>query len=509
MMFEKNKLFGGLLVSLILIVFVVNFASAQTNTVCCERTKPPNEASCQNVPAEECADGVQQVPTACSSTSFCRSGTCFDSGEGTCLDNTPRLVCNENGGTWSLDSPAACELGCCILGDQAAFVTLVRCKSLSATLGLETNYDSNIVGEVACIEAVQTQDKGACVFEFEFERSCEFITRAECDTKEITGSNGTVSSGEFFKDKLCSAEQLGTICGPSTKTTCVPGKEEVYFLDTCGNPANVYDASRVDDDNYWEDVISKEDSCGAGSSNTLDSGCGNCNYLQGSICRSEDIVNKNPPYGDFICADLNCKSTSNVNSYRHGESWCVYNDQGTFGKGDNSVGSRFFKHICINGEEVLEQCADFRNEECIEDKIGDVSQAACRVNRWQGCTNQDNKKDCENTDRRDCLWKGGIKFTGLNGSNQDGVCVPKNPPGLKFWEGEETKNICAQSNTVCVVKFEEGIFGGEECVENCECLNANWENERNEVCRALGDCGDAVNWVGKEGNKEGFKVKIT
>ena len=59
----------------------------------------------------------------------------------------------------------------------------------------------------------------------------------------------------------------------------------------------------MDDDNYSEDVISKEDSCGAGSSNSLDSGCGNCNYLQGSICRSEDIVNKNPTYGDFIGAD--------------------------------------------------------------------------------------------------------------------------------------------------------------------------------------------------------------
>ena len=141
---RKGIFFGTItlvymLILLVGLVLVITNVSAQTNTVCCEKTN--SGAFCQNVPAEECASGFQAVPTACESTSFCKPGTCFDSNEGTCLDNTPQLVCNDNGGVWSEESPPQCELGCCILGDQAAFVTLVRCKKLSAHLGLETNYD--------------------------------------------------------------------------------------------------------------------------------------------------------------------------------------------------------------------------------------------------------------------------------------------------------------------------------------------------------------------------------
>src|SRR3989344_8099565 len=188
--------------------------------------------------------------------------------------------------------------------------------------------------------------------------------------------------------------------------------------------------------------------------NILSAGCGNCNYLQGSYCRDESIAGKNPTYGDFICADLNCRETSNGESYKHGESWCVYDDFGTFGKGENSVGSRFFKHICINGEEVLESCEDFRAEECIEDEINGFSQAACRVNRWQTCTAQTKKDNCENPEVRDCFWKAGVTLTN---STVKGACLPKNPPGLKFWESEDAKNICSQGQATCFVKFEKGL----------------------------------------------------
>ena len=516
-MVSKKRITSRLVIMLLVIVAGVivisdNSVYAQESTVCCERTL--QGAYCQDVPAGECDSDYRSLPTGCESTSFCRVGTCYDSSEGTCLDNTPQLVCNDNGGVWSEESPPQCELGCCILGDQAAFVSLVRCKKLSAHLGLETNYDASIDNEVACIAAVQTQQRGACVYDFEFERSCKFTTRDECEGSIENGINGTVSDGEFFPDKLCSAEELGTTCGPSQKTICVPGKDEVFFIDTCGNPANIYDASKLNDKEYWTNVKGKDEVCGAGSGNILSSSCGNCNYLQGSYCRDERVAGGNPTYGDYICADLNCKSTSNGNSYRHGESWCVYDDFGSFGENDNTVGSRFVKHICINGEEVLEACEDFRAEECIESEINGFAQAACRVNRWQDCTAQTEKVDCENSDRRDCSWMPKIDFFGNvkkddeNAKAQKGVCVPENPPGLKFWSGEETTAICAQGNALCFVKLEEGLFGGEECVENCECLGDEWEKERGDLCRALGDCGPSVNWVGQKGYKDGFKVII-
>ena len=471
------------------------------NTICCEETT--SGAFCQNVPASECKPNARQVPTSCDSTSYCRAGTCYDSSEGTCLDNTPQLVCNSNGGIWALESPPQCDLGCCILGDQAAFVSLVRCKKLSASLGLKTNFDTSVPSEVACIEKVQLQEKGACVYEFEFEKTCKFTTRAEC-TGTSSGTNKTKGPGNFYPNKLCSAEELATNCGPTTKTTCVPGKDEVYFADSCGNPANIYDSSKVNDKAYWGNVIPKSEICGAGSGSIKSATCGNCDYLQGSICRSKNQADGNPTYGDFICADLNCKNTENEKDYKHGESWCVYNDAGTFDKGKNSVGSRFYKHICISGKEVLEQCDDFRAEVCIEDNINGFSQAACRVNRWQDCLAQTERQKCENTDRRDCIWKEGVRLQ-INNTNENvnGTCFSKNPPGFNFWSDKETQNLCAQGNAVCVVKFEKGLFGGKECTENCECLKDGWEAGKAKLCLSLGDCGPSINWLGQKGYDKG------
>ncbi|MDP1695300.1 MAG: hypothetical protein Q8L29_00100 [archaeon] len=492
-----------------LMVFLIGFASAQEaeTTVCCEKTI--SGLYCQDVPIEQCAAGAKQIPTSCSSTSFCKGGTCYDSDEGICLDNTPQKVCNDNGGIWSETNNPACNLGCCVLGDQAAFVSLVRCKRLSAFLGLQTNYKSDITDEVECVLSVQGQERGSCVYVSEFETTCRFTTRDDCKN----GINGT--QGDFYPGKLCSAEELKTNCGPTDNTICIPGKDEVYFVDSCGNPANIYDASKLKDTAYWTNVLDKSKVCNANSANANSKSCGNCNYQLGSICRK--ATETSPSYGDNICADLNCKNTQNGKSYKHGESWCIFNDAGETGKGKNSVGSRFFKHVCVNGEEVLEACADFRQEECIQDKIttsaGDFSQAACRVNRWQDCTAQTEQTDCENTDKRDCLWKKGVKLQQTATDNTTavkakGACLPMNAPGLTFWEGEETKGICAQANAQCIVTFEKGLTGGEKCTKNCECLEAGWTKQRNEVCNALGDCGGNTNWAGDLGSKKGFKVTV-
>lgn len=510
MRYKKFKC-GILILGLIFLSGIFPFASGEQNaSVCCEKTV--SGLYCQDVPSEQCASGARQVPTSCESTSYCKPGTCYDSSEGTCLDHTPQIVCNANNGTWSENTPAQCNLGCCILGDQAAFVSLVRCKKLSSFLGIQTNYRLDIKNEMLCVASVKNEEKGACVYEYEFEKTCRFTTRAECVGSAV---NRTGSKGEFFKGKLCSAEELGTKCGPTTQTTCVPGKDEVYFLDSCGNPANIYDATKVSDKEYWANIKDKSESCNPANPNANSASCGNCNYPLGSFCRkTEKSDPAKPSYGNYMCKDLNCKNTQNGKSYKHGESWCVYTDEGTEREGDNSVGSRFFKHICINGEEVLEQCADFRQQECIEDKIktsaGDFAQAACRVNRWQDCTAQKEKTDCENTDRRDCFWMPGDMI--INSGNKSrvdaGVCLPKVTPGLKFWEGEDAQQICALGNAQCIVQFEKGLFGGEKCKKNCECLEESWKQQHADLCAALGDCGPKVNWVGQTGYKPGFKVTI-
>ncbi len=568
-------------------------------TVCCEKTN--SGLFCQDVPVEDCASD-RKPPTACESTSFCKPGWCFDSNEGTCLDNTAQIVCNDNGGTWSEEEPPQCSLGCCVLDDEAAFVTLVRCKKLSGYAGIETNWDSSIIDEQQCILSAGNKEKGACVFEEDFEKTCKIMTRESCDESVLGGGiageaqqsanerttspfGGSIPSGEnsngagtnegensgansnegetnpentvgtgaailslvsaqdsngriipagcearangvfFCPGKLCTDEELGTNCAPTRNTICQEGKEEVYFVDTCGNPANVYDAGKINDDTYWANIIKKEDSCSPGASNENSQTCGNCNYLLGSYCR--EAVDVQPTYGSNICQSLNCVDSQGKGRI-HGESWCIY-DGGSTG----APGSRFYRQLCINGAIRVEACADFRQEECIEDSSGGFSQAACRVNRWQDCTGQREKEECENLDKRDCKWLDGIGFvlmgSILNGTTVDGNslggiaeaihaqggldeiprggCVPKIPPGFNQ-QTDEASGICAQANAVCPVTFTKGLIDDEwECEEHCECLpGGSLEKQRVELCTSLGDCGPKTNFVGQKGSGKGYKT---
>lgn len=617
---RKNLIFAIGILMLLSLAFVSAQTSGESNevagtgdsTVCCEKTK--SGLFCQDVKAADCASD-RQPPTACSSTSFCKTGWCYDSTEGTCLDNVPQLVCTDNGGTWSNTKPPVCNLGCCILDDQASFVSLVRCKKLSGFYGLETNWDSSITSEPICILSAGTQEKGACVYEKDFEKTCKFTTKGACTTDNIfnggvsseggsgtnrnpaidvsnsgltpatnaqpalttptnqqtggtqntqatqTGSSGTATttailpfvsaqtsnqSGNgsrqqtadkkvtFFPGKLCSAEELETNCAPTRTTICVPGKEEVYFVDSCGNPANIYDAAKVNSRDYWNNIVEKDKSCGGIGNNKESQSCGNCNYLLGSYCREAEKVK--PTYGDFICANLNCND--NGKQRINGESWCVTDS------GKDKPGSRYYREICSNGEIKTEACADYRQEECIESNSGGYSQAACRVNRWQDCTAQKKKEDCTNADKRDCKWLDGIENmlfggalygnngtasgTGASSAGGDplagiaqaakaagglknlpkGACVPQVPPGFNF-ETNEGAAICAQANAACPVTYEKGLIGGDwKCKEHCECLpGGELEKKRVALCNALGDCGPKTNFIGVQGSGKGYEVK--
>ena len=484
----------------------INFIAAQDITYCAEKTT--SGAWCQNVPLDEVDQSYRYVPSSCDATSYCKLGTCVNSQEGTCLENTPQIVCenpksNIKEGVWYDQTPdeiPQCSLGCCLIGDEAAFVTQVRCTQLSSLYGLETNYRTDIKSEVECIATATSDTKGACVIENDIERTCKFTTRGECQDlstgnkgagfiQSLFGgsNNSNVNSGninvEFHEGILCSAEELATNCGPSEKTTVFDGKDEVYFVDTCGNPANIYDASRANDLSYWRDVVGKSESCGVGSSNANSATCGNCNYFLGStgkeFDRSKDKVA--PQIGDYICRDLSC--TYNGQNYQHGESWCAVSSD----DGKNLPGSRYNRLVCYNGEVTVEPCADFRQEICIQDELNGFKTAACRVNEWQDCTSQNNQKDCENTDKRDCSWT-------------ENKCLPKFAPGFDTWNPDgDAEQLCSLASNNCVVKYEKSLLGSYECVENCDCLGDGWAQQQNNICVALGDCGVIENYVGSQG----------
>jgi hypothetical protein len=532
-------------------------------SACCEKTD--NGAYCINSDQDNCDESFKSATTSCETTSYCKLGTCYDSQEGICMENTPLRVCNENGGTWDerdLNEVPQCQLGCCIIADQAAFVPLVRCKRLSTLFGVSNDYRTDINSEINCIATAQSQDKGACVYEKDFERFCEFTTRSDCGVNDALGEvNGTEvplsDQRKFYKDYLCSAEELNTACARQTSTTCSQG--DVFWVDSCGNLENVYSADR---DTSWNmgRVTVPEDVCDASAG---DKNCGNCDYLLGTRCEAWDgfLGIGKPDGSDHYCQSTEC-TDRNGDKRINGESWCVYDSK--VGGGTDLVGSRYFREICVDGDVRVEPCEDYRNHICIESSIetgvGDYGTAACRVNRWQECIAQTDEDDCLNVDRRDCNWlppveglvigrsqdggSGGqtqafsnpqgqafpeppagnvAPLTGqsiLGGDEEEeedlgettsnrpgGVCVPNFSPGLKFWEEGSAPETCGQANARCVVRYEKGLFGDKKCVEGCECLEEEWAVEVNQVCASLGDCGGYANYENKY-TDDGYKWLI-
>lgn len=545
-------------------------------SVCCEKIEG-SELWCVNTDAENCAEApFKKAPTSCESTSYCRLGTCYNSRTGICMENTPQRVCQAEGGAWDereIEEVPQCQLGCCIIADQAAFVSLTRCKRLSTLYGVENNFKTNIDNEVQCIAEAQSQDVGACVYELEYERVCDFTTRSECGAgniiETVNGTNITLTEEKrFYQDYLCSAEELNTVCARQTSTSCYQG--DVYWFDSCGNRENVYyGGSNENLLQSWNSgkVAEPEEVCSPNSGDSKE--CGNCDYLLGTRCAEwEGILGIGKPSdSDYYCRKNVCTDRDG-NERKNGESWCVYDN--IFGNGTDRVGARYYKEVCVDGEVRVEPCADFRNEVCIQGYTdtddGEFSSAACRVNRWQDCIVQTDEDDCTNIDRRDCTWKepitglviggagsgqGGKVFSnpnvndaegetfsnpltgnaifGFGGDDSesssgetagdgesletttnrpDGVCVPSYSPGFEFWEEGDAKGICSQATARCVVKFEEGLLDSEpECVENCECLEAGWAQQANEICVALGDCGGYLNYNG-EYTDDGYEWDI-
>lgn len=414
------------------VLFLFSFASAATTlstpSVCCEKTL--DGAFCLNTQQSQCDNAFNIVPSSCESTSYCKLGTCYNSKDGICMENVPQKVCQANNASWIDKSPneiPQCSLGCCIISDQAAFVTLARCKSLSTFYGINIDYRSEVTSEAACVELANSQDEGACVFQEGQETTCKFTTRKECGgTNSVLSVNSSLNTGQkrFYKDVLCSAEELGTVCARAKETNCFDGK--VYFVDSCGNKENVYSS---DADKSWNKgrVATPDEICSkVGESKS----CGNCDYLSGGRCSKwEGVLGiGKPAFGDYVCKATSCTDRDGKDR-KNGESWCVYDTE--VGNGRDPAGSRQYREVCVDGEVRVEACDDFRNQICIHSGIdsteGEFSVAACRVNRWQDCTSQDTKDKCENTDQRDCMWiqaVEGLNFTKPLGNTNSSFTNP-------------------------------------------------------------------------------------
>ncbi len=501
----------------------------------------------------------QILGSSCNEIEPCQIGCCYNNQEGSCSFNSPKQKCEQNGGNWSNSANCniqQCQLGCCILGDQASITTTRECSLISQELNFQKNWQQPLDADGSCNSKIGLEKKGACVSDtgdFSGEKDCTFTTKSSC------------TAGEFYEGYLCTAKELNTICKPARNTTCVSDKDQIYFLDTCGNTANVYDANKINDSSYWEQIISPSSSCSPASTT-----CGNCDYLTGSVCHDYRLgKDPKPVMGNEVCRNMNC-----LNGRQNGESWCISDYSNTDTPGIAPVGSRWFRGVCNEGEISIEPCADFNQETCIGNTgTGEggtsFSEAKCWPNGWRNCiaANQkdnyaDVKAQCDNYPD-DCVMfldtEIGSKYEGLpgfkknvdnsmqgsaNGVGKDAnkviaYCVPKNTPGMVFWATndnllsslgqsatgtqqtqqqsytgidyggsyDETKSICALGSFTCVkTKKKSCLTCSFKDDENVECFDKDkapvFMSGLNDRCSMLGPCAVKENIAGSLGSNE-------
>jgi hypothetical protein len=533
---------------LVLGIFLIGIVSAAT--YCCEKTT--SGAWCQSVSAQtQCNANFQMTAAYCEATSYCKTGTCINQKEGTCTTST-ETACTSNGGFWSSEAQSnlqQCRLGCCLMGNQAAFVTQTNCNRLASLYGLKINFKAGVNDELTCLASANPDVKGACVYTKDYTLNCELTTRTDCQDKAKISSYQNTS---FHEGYLCSAQILGTVCAKSRQTRCEG--DDVYFVDTCNNLANIYDASKVEDENYWTRI--QEPSCGNKAGNKDSPSCGDCDFYYGSMCKEKQSGDR-ATVGNYICKNLDCTSYRGIYSGsssglatasqypKHGETWCANdarNNAGAF-----SVGATSFRMICYNGEVTYEECSSMRQELCFEnitDKTTNFRTANCAANLWADCWSQGSQESCEDINQRDCKWIGlnGYSFSLDKGiitnSSQAGICVPKYAPGFERKESSTTDctlgssgcvvNNCNLASSVCVVKLKKGLFakdwkcvhglfGGKRDENNCSCVEDSsgsydggtyWASQFANVCTSLGDCGNKVNYIGERGSNTEYLTKV-
>ncbi len=481
------------------------------------------------------------------------NGCCFDKNEGLCTPNSVKTQCeSQEDGQWFSSTSCEinqCELGCCVLGQEAQLTTERRCEKLEELNGIPGKFDSSVKDELTCVGLADSQSEGACVIldSEGGENTCKFGTKTECQS----------IGGEFYENYLCSNPELKTNCEAQQTTNCVEGKDEIYWFDSCGNRENIYDSNK---DRSFNDgkTLSKENSCGTGSNNIRSQGCGNCDYGEGSLCADyRSGQDKKKSDGDYVCRDLNCRDKLKIRT--NGESWCVYD--GKVGNGNDVVGSRHFRELCVNGEIQTEPCADYRKEICVEtggfgskilsgngllggltgglgggltgNAIGDIfsgglgggltgglgggsggllngnfqgfgsfsslsqnpdqSGAFCRPNMWEDCSGRNIATCSQNPD---CM----PKIVYLSSDFHLEKCVPKYPPGNEFGKGGALSGVAGDaiggsSGALGGLSSLGGLGGGQSicsaATETCtvvyekKCPQMKWECVKNCECEKI------------------------
>ncbi len=489
--------------SLIIFTFILLILGAvNISAICCEKLKDGG-MWCQAADNINACDAKYKswYKDACSSVPEC-TGTCVNLNTGQCSEYTPKTLCLESGGSWSqnsIEKVPACQEICCVIGLEAYFINEKECKNMFSDFGIQGEIKREITTREMCeLNSIALNEGvGACVISTETEVACVMKTNTGCTNSRIDELSGHLKNSQsydkieirFHKGLLCTASINGvglSDCAPTKNTICHEGK--VYYLDSCGNLANIYDSSKYNNANYWTHFLTgyDENLCKVGVSGSAT--CGNCDSTLNTVCRGyrEAGFNLKPSNNDngLVCGDLSCKY--NGKTYQHGESWCaespgtlLINQNLTTGElftSDrnalknvskyNLPGSRYYKMYCSSGEVIVEECADYRNAVCIQgiDDYSKRSQASCVFNPWMGCTSAETKTQCENLLSL-CKWIPGYRWDGETVPEEyrkemQGSCVPLIPPGFDFWNGTSSKGfgICAMGGVIESALYETPVY---------------------------------------------------
>ncbi len=423
-----------LLLSLLLIV-LLQFTVAD---YCCMKDADGN--FCTSMTEEKINDGkctdANPLQTACSSTSYCKTGVCVSSTTGRCVSNVQKAVCENNSGTFidgDIRDLPRCQVGCCKVARQATLKTSQECTTLGTQLGLKVIFDNTIQDEMKCVSSLNTEEEGACVTQTTTSRTCQRKTRAECGGEEgiilETGNRKNESSSKtFYSGYLCSATILDTTCSKQMSTVCE--NQDVYWKDSCDNLENiVYDNSKMNNDKYdtlsYNDgkIMKKPDD----SATDID---GNCDYVAGTMCS----ICENKICGNTISSKIShtCKSTSCTYTLANKskitltnmESICItdeenwnhplyVNENGSIisrGNGLDLPGSEYATITCKNGDIEVLSCGEGRTGICVQNTTrSGKTYAGCMNNTGSQCSSNKDSSSCLASNRM-CRW--------LNGSSE-------------------------------------------------------------------------------------------
>ena len=438
-----------LIISVIFSVYSVKPVNAE-DYGCCEKTS--NNYCIQGT--QDICDSVFIPGVSCSSTDICKIGTCIINNQ--CFANYPKSKCTNLNGQWhnqQINNIQECRLGCCVQGSNCQLKTQTQCTSL---VDLQPNFLEDIQYQSECSLECLKEDQGCCVYG---DGVYTYIIREQCSNLD----------GDFKLNQYCSSIPQSN-CRPHDHTECEG--LSLYSYDSCGNK---------------ESLIQK------------------CNYPNEVCAKDINDQNNNGNKDESICKSTNCRNTYNNPLMNNdggdrvnGESWCEY--QSASGPGLDLPGSIHYKHYCMDGVEYAQACgSDIGNREeiCIYANYS-VAQgspgmiAQCRENRYESCPKQKNKKDCENSEKRDCAW--------ISSKSQGKKsCVPLVPIGFtrEDRKDENAVQVCDKGDWNIKTSWtsDKGADGKTtwSCQENCEAFDGNTLKSTNFYCMAQGDCGASIN----------------